>query len=536
LRGWTDITLGKRKSSQVANATVRPLNRLASLPLRMQLYEQLRGAILGGQLPPGERLPSSRALATEMGVSRNTVLTALEQLDAEGYIEGRHGSGTYVTHSLPDELLAARTREPVAPGGPATPHRLSARGDRITSAPRTPLPILAGHKVEQAAFTIGLPAVDAFPANLWARLCERRLRGSSRVLMRYGHPAGYAPLRRAIAAHLATSRGVRCTAEQVVIVTGSQQALDLSARLLLDPGDHVWIEDPGYLGTRAALIAAGAQLVPVPVDDEGLDVSAGVICEPDARLAVVTPSHQFPLGSTMSLTRRLALIEWASRTASWVVEDDYDAEFRYVGKPLTALQGIDGRGCVIYVGTFSKSLFPGIRLGYLVAPPRLVDGFVAAHLATDMHAHLLEQAVLADFIEGGHFERHLRRMRLLYAERQAAVVDAAKHELGGILEVNPADSGLHLMGWLASGLDDACAAREAANVGVDVWPLSLHSLRPYHRAALLLGYAGLSRQETQSGIQRLARALDRVSRPMPQDLPNLSRPSALRQTAGGDVP
>jgi GntR family transcriptional regulator/MocR family aminotransferase len=328
--------------------------------------------------------------------------------------------------------------------------------------------------------------------------------------MRYNHPAGYAPLRQAIAAHLATARRVHCTAEQVIIVTGSQQALDLSARILLDPGDPAWIEDPGYLGARAALVAAGARLVPVPVDDDGLDVAAAETRSPEARLAVVTPSHQFPLGSTMSLARRLALIDWAHRAGSWVVEDDYDAEFRYAGRPLTALQGIDRRGCVIYVGTFSKVLFPGLRLGYLVAPPQLVDALIGAHMATDMHAHVLEQAALADFIRGGHFERHLRRMRVLYAERQAILVEAVKRELEGVLDVSPCESGLHLIGWLASGLDDSLAAEEAATQGVDVWPLSLHSLGPHPRAALLLGYASLTPREIRSGVQRLARALMRV--------------------------
>lgn len=506
---WTGTTLAKRRTSQLATTGVRTRGRSAAVPLHRQLYEQLRTAVLGGQLPPGARLPSSRGLAEELRISRNTVLGAFEQLYAEGYVEGRQGSGTYVTRSLPGELLSARTHEPVA-GGHTLSRRLSDRGERITNAPRTPLPVLTGRSTDERAFTIGLPALDVFPTDLWVRLSDHRSRESSQDHMRYSHPAGYAPLRHAIAARLATSRGVRCTADQVVIVTGSQQALDLSARLLIDPGDSAWIEDPGYLGTRAALVAAGARLVPVPVDDEGLDVAAGMAREPGARLAVVTPSHQFPLGPTMSLARRLALIEWASRTGSWVVEDDYDAEFRYVGRPLTALQGIDGRGCVIYVGTFSKSLFPGLRLGYLVAPPPLVDGFIAAHLATDMHTPVLEQAVLTDFIQDGHFERHLRRMRLLYAERQAVVVEAAKRELGGVMDINPAENGLHLIGWLSPGLDDSLVAREAATQGVDVWPLSLHSLQPYPRAALLLGYASLTPQEIQHGMQRLARALDRV--------------------------
>ncbi|MFN2540435.1 MAG: PLP-dependent aminotransferase family protein [Mycobacteriales bacterium] len=355
-----------------------------------------------------------------------------------------------------------------------------------------------------------MPDIAAFPTDVWARLWNQRWRAFSSDYMRYSHPAGYAPLRQAIAAHLATTRGVRCSTEQIIIVTGSQQGLDLSARLLLDPGDPVWIEDPGYLGTRAALIAAGAELVPVPVDDEGLDVAAGMAREPAAKLAVVTPSHQFPLGPMMSLARRLALIEWASRTGSWVVEDDYDAEFRYVGRPLTALQGIDGRDCVIYVGTFSKSLFPGLRLGYVVVPPPLVDGFIAAHLSTDIHAHVMEQAVLTDFICNGHFERHLRRMRLLYAERQAVLVEAAQREFGGILDVNSSDCGLHLIGWLTPGMEDAVAAREAAAHGVDVWPLSLHTIDPYPRAALLLGYASLTHQEIHTGIKRLARALESV--------------------------
>ncbi len=501
------------------------LNSSASLPLYRHLYEHLRASILGGQVSAGSRLPSTRALAAQMGISRNTVLAAFEQLNAEGYLEGRLGSGTYVARTLPEELLAAGSQTPAAsrarpamPGSTGPARRLSERGERIATGARTPLPVLTGRSADQRAFTIGLPDLEAFPWDVWARLLARRMRESPGHLMRYSHPAGYLPLRHAIAAHLATARGVRCTAEQVIVVTGSQQALDLCARLLLDPGDPAWIEDPGYLGARAALVAAGAELVPVPVDDEGLDVATGKRSSPDARLAVVTPSHQFPLGVTMSLSRRLALIDWAHGTGSWVVEDDYDAEFRYVGKPLTALQGVDEWGCVIYVGTFSKVLFPGLRLGYLVAPPQLVDPFIAAHLATDMHAHVLEQAVLSDFIEDGQFERHLRRMRVLYAERQAILVEAVRRDLEGAVDVNPSESGLHLIGWLPPGLDDGTVASEAGNNGVDVWPLSLHALHPYPRAALLLGYASLTPLEIHGGVRRLDRALtsvrgDRSARP-----------------------
>jgi GntR family transcriptional regulator/MocR family aminotransferase len=329
--------------------------------------------------------------------------------------------------------------------------------------------------------------------------------------MRYNDPAGYRPLREAIATRLVTTRGVRCSADEVVIVTGSQQALEFAGRMLLDPGDPVWMEDPGYIGARAALIAAGARLIPVPVDEDGLDVDAGIAREPAARLVVVTPSHQFPLGSTLSLARRLALIEWASRTGAWVLEDDYDSEFRYIGRPLTALQGIDTEGRVIYVGTFSKVLFPALRLGYMVAPADLVDALIAAHMSTDIHAHTLEQAALAEFIQAGHLDRHVRRMRVTYAERQAVLVEAVKQHLTGFVDVEPSGSGLHLVGWLPDGLNDRLVSREAAAYGMDVWPLSLHCIDPAPSSAILLGYAGMTPAEIRAGVETLAMLLPRLA-------------------------
>jgi GntR family transcriptional regulator/MocR family aminotransferase len=478
-----------------------------SLPSYRRLYEQIRAGILSGQLAAGSRLPPSRALAVEAGVSRNTVLTAFEQLLAEGYLEGRRGSGTFVSRVLPDELLSPRTRSVASRDRRPVARRLSARGERIAAAPRVPLPSVVGMPDELPAFQIGLPALEAFPSELWSRLFSARMRRPGHELMRYGDPAGYAPLRKAIAAYLGTARGVRCTADQVIIVAGSQQALEFCARVLLDPGDPAWLEDPGYLGARAALVSAGARIVPVPVDDHGLDVAAGIAREPDARLAFVTPSHQFPLGSTMSLERRLALIDWAARTGSWVVEDDYDSEFRYVGRPLTALQGIDKHSRVVYVGTFSKVLFPALRLGYLVAPPDLVDAFTAAHLSADMHAHVLEQAVLTDFMTGGHFARHLRRMRVLYAERQTALVRDAEQLLGDSLRIRTSEGGLHLIGWLPEAQDDRAVAQRAAEYGVHVWPLSLHCLEPGLAPALLLGYAGVTPADIRAGLARLDRAL-----------------------------
>ncbi|TCK22098.1 PLP-dependent aminotransferase family protein [Pseudonocardia endophytica] len=476
----------------------------SGVPAYKALYEQLRTSILTGQLAAGARLPPTRHLATETGLSRNTVLAAFEQLRAEGYIAGRQGSGTYVAHVLPEQLLTTGPGTPATTASSASPAaRLSARGERLIRARRLPLPSVLGRAPHGTAFLVGLPALDAFPFETWTKLYTTRIRRSGPQLMRYDDAAGYRPLREAIATYISTARGIRCTADQVIVTTGSQQALEFCARILLDPGDPAWLEDPGYLGTRAALTSAGARIVPVPVDENGLDVTAGIHLEPDARLAAITPSHQFPLGHTMSLERRLALIDWASSKDAWIVEDDYDAEFRYVSKPHAALAAIDNRQRVIYVGTFSKVLFPSLRLGYVVAPPDLVDGFVAAHLSTDMHAHLIDQAVVADFIDHGHLARHLRRMRVLHHERQHELVGLTE-PIAGSLDMTPSDGGLHLVGRLADDRDDRAVARNAVRRGVHVWPLSTHYLGPDPRSALLLGYAGTTSDDMRRGIDVLA--------------------------------
>lgn len=474
-------------------------------PAYRQLYERIRAGILNGQLPSGARLPPSRKLAAEAGVSRNTVLAAFDQLHAEGYIEGRGGSGTYVARVLPERTS---TTDPLAMPNPndVPAGDLSARGRLLAGTPRMPLPSLTGADPAATAFQIGLPALDAFPAGLWGRLYAARARHLDRELMRYHDPAGYRPLREAIAAHVALARGIRCTGDQVVIVSGSQQALEFCARILLDPGDPAWLEDPCYLGAKAAFTAAGARLVPIPVDDKGIDVAAGIAREPDARLAFVTPSYQFPLGVPMALERRVALIHWAARTGSWIIEDDYDSEFRYSGRPLAALHAIDRHQRVIYVGTFSKTMFPGMRLGYLIAPPSLVDGLIAAHLGTDMHAHLLDQAVLADFIVAGHFARHVRRMRVLYGQRQRLLVQEAAR-LGNLLRLNQSDGGLHLVGWLPPDVGDRAVAARGLEHDVHLWPLSPHCLERTLPPALLLGYAGTVDADIRQGIDVLHRLL-----------------------------
>ncbi len=467
----------------------------------------MRAAVLEGRLPPGSRLPSTRTLASDLGVSRNTVMGAFDQLLAEGYLEGKVGSGTYVADKLPEELLHAHGAAAKLAAQPrSTGTLLSHRGAVLASTPLIPP---RPHRAPRA-FRPGPGAVDQFPARVWMRLAARRWRGSMRELLPYGESAGYRPLREAIAAYVRASRAVRCDTEQVVVIAGSQQGLDLVSRLLLDPGDRVWIEDPGYLGARGAFAGAGARLCGVPVDREGLLVETGIAREPQARMVYVTPSHQFPMGVTMSLARRLALLEWAARAGAWVVEDDYDSEFRFAGRPIASLQGLDRAGRVIYIGTFSKVLFPSMRLGYLVLPPDLVEPFASARALIDQHSPLLDQAVLADFIAEGHFSRHIRRMRALYAHRHAAFAELVAKELHGLLEVHPQDAGMHTVGWLPEGVDDAEAARAALDHGVETQPLSAYALDRLSRGGLLLGYTCTGTREMREGVKRLAQALEAV--------------------------
>ncbi len=492
---------------RAVSSTQIGLEPSSSTPLHRQLYEQVREAILCRRLRTGARLPSSRMLARELGVSRNTVLSAYEQLFAEGYLEAKGGSATRVAERLPDDILcvcAQARRGPPPAGAIRGPSR---RGIMICGA----CPRCCEDAGPPRPLRVGLPAIEEFPSAVWARLVAHQWRHPSRHLSAYGHAAGYWPLRRAITGYLRESRGVRCAPEQVVVVAGSQQGLDLAGRVLLDPGDAVWMEDPGYFGAWKALAAAGARLVPVALDAEGIAVAGAAAADPTARMAYVTPSHQYPLGMVMSLARRLQLLDWARRAGAWILEDDYDSEYRYTGRPLAALQGLDTDGCVIYLGTFSKVLSPALRLGYLVAPPELVDTFLSAREAADQHSPMMEQAALAEFIAEGHYARHIRRMRMLYAERQEALVEAAR-ALAGTLDVEPGEAGLHLVGWLAEGLNDRDAARGAAQQGVDSRPLSDCCLRPSPRGGLMLGYAAFTPKEIREAVRRLSVALHGLRR------------------------
>jgi GntR family transcriptional regulator / MocR family aminotransferase len=492
----------RARAAYLASIAVDPA---AVEPLYRQLFINIRDAILAGRLKPGARLPATRAFASDLSVSRNTVVTAFDQLLAEGYIDGRVGAGTYVSRVLPEDLLAARHVE-MRRKPSQRPPRLSKRGAKLAA-------IRQGGVSPAAPFSPRLPELEAFPFNDWARLLSRRWRNPPRQYLVDGDPAGYRPLRDAIAHYLGAARAVRCDPAQILIVSGSQQALDIATRALIDPGDSVWIEEPGYAGTVGALIAAGADLAPVPIDDEGLDVAAGRARAPNARLACVSPSHQYPLGVAMTLRRRLALLDWARSADAFILEDDYDSEYRYAGRPLTPLRELDSDGRVIYLGSLSKVMFPGLRVGYMVIPESLVDAFRAIRALVDFHPSSVPQAALADFIADGYLATHIRRMRTLYAERQAAIVAAAADKLDGVLDLPPDDAGMHLVGYLSSepGADDApndrAAAHCAGEAGVITSALSGYYREAPDRCGLLLGYAGVPTADIDVNIAALGHAL-----------------------------
>ncbi|MBD8880276.1 MULTISPECIES: MocR-like pyridoxine biosynthesis transcription factor PdxR [Rhodanobacter] len=487
-----------------ASASLVPSIALeGSGPIYLQLAEWFRRAIAEGRLRPGQRVPSTRSLAGELGVSRLPVLGAYEQLHAEGYLESFTGTGTCVAAAIPHEGPATPRRRvqraPVASAAPA-PRRVAARVAAMASPPQTWLE-------SQGAFRVGVPALDHFPHGVWSRLLSRHARHVGTDALVYGDTMGHAPLRAAIAEYLATVRAVHADAEQILITSGSQHGLQICAHALLDPGDQAWVEEPGYSGAHQALGAVNALPVLVPVDGDGMDVAAGIRRAPAARLAYVTPSHQFPLGATMSAARRIELLQWATRAGSWIVEDDYDSEYRYGSKPIAALQGLDADARVIYVGTFSKVLFPALRLGYLVVPKDLLPAFRAARDALDTCSPMLPQRALHDFIREGHFARHIRRMRMLYAARRAVLQAAIQRYLPDVLQIVGAEAGMQLTALLPPDVDDVAVSRRAAQAGVSVRPLSPCYRGEVRRSGLILGYGSVDEHAIQEGIRQLARCL-----------------------------
>jgi GntR family transcriptional regulator / MocR family aminotransferase len=471
-----------------------PFDRASGVPFYRQIYEGYRRAIVSGLLRPGQRLPSTRALATELKISRLPAVIAYEQLLHEGYIDGKVGVGTYVNASIPDELA-----KPVLVRGPANPSRPVAAPPRLSVA-SDPGPL--------GPFRVSLPALDLFPDKIWSRLVYRHAKRLPVELMAYGDPAGYLPLREAIAQYLRVARAVRCEANQVLITSGSQMALQLCAMALLKHGDAVCVEEPGYPGARDALKTAGATLVPISVDDEGIDVGAIAALGGRVRAAYVTPSHQYPLGFSMTASRRFELLDWAQRNQGWILEDDYDSEFRYASRPIGSLQGLDAASRVIYIGTFSKVLFPSLRVGYVVVPADLSNAFAQAREALDIFSPVLYQLALTDFLQEGHFARHLRRMRAVYLSRRNALVESLRERVGAPLELYNADAGLHLSAFLPKVVDDREVVRRAAQRGIAATALSTCYVGRASRSGLVLGFGGADERQ----IAQAARTLGGVIR------------------------
>lgn len=486
------------------------LDSHSSVPLHQQLYEELRQAVLRGRLLPGRRIPSTRQLAKSLKISRTTVSQSYDQLLSEGYIETVVGSGTFVCTQLPDDLLLSK---PIETAGKITrpPVKLSQYGEYLFEAENVPRIAEADGMI---SFRYGRPAFDLFPIQLWRRLLSRYCCSNLQWLDYSIDILGYKPLREAISRYLSRARAVNCEPDQVLIVNGTQQALDLIMRLLIEPNDVIALEDPGYLSARFIFQTWGAELLPVAVDESGLVVQdLTKHSNQQIRLVYVTPSHQFPTGAILSLSRRLQLLSWAQQTGVLIIEDDYDSEYRYGDRPIPALQGLDRSDSVLYIGTFSKVLFPSLRIGYLVLPKSLASVFARAKWLSDRHLPLLEQQVLTDFIEEGHLERHIRKMRAVYDKRRQILVKALKTHFGERATILGEKAGIHLMVRLHTPLSDEQMIQCAAQVGVGILSAAPHYLKPHPKGEFIFGYGELTEQQLEEGIRLLAQINKSFSTP-----------------------
>jgi GntR family transcriptional regulator/MocR family aminotransferase len=484
---------------------VIPVDRESATPLHRQVYAGFRDAILRGDLAAGQQVPSSRTLAADLEISRFPVLDAYAQLLAEGFFESRVGAGTFVSASLP--RAASQPKKTV--DEPSSSRHASHRSALFPPYELNPW------RFGWGAFGVHQPALDQFPFDQWSKLLSRHSRGLQVHPSNNLHPLGLLPFREAICSYLRTARAVRCDPGQVMVVSGSQQALDITTRVLLDPGDEAWIEEPCYPLVRNLLLGSGCRPVAVPVDDEGLNVAAGVRMAPNARVAFVTPSHHYALGATMSASRRFQLLEWSRRASAWIVEDDYDSEYRYDSMPIPSLQGLDTSDRVIYIGTFSKVFRPSLRLGYIVIPADLVDRFAAVRFSMDIFPSYLFQEALTDFMRDGHFVRHIRRMRTLYKSRRATLVESLRAEFGEFLTIHGSEAGMHVTvtypeGFRAGdarGVSDIAIATRAAKDKLWLWPLSpcYSGARPRH--GFLLGFSNVAEEQMPAAVRRLRQAL-----------------------------
>jgi GntR family transcriptional regulator/MocR family aminotransferase len=479
------------------------LDKADAAPLFRQLYIALRDAILTGQLVAGARLPATRMMAVSLDVARNTVITAYEQLRVEGYLEGKVGSGTVVARDLPvDYPMPGPHAKPAREEKPRPrDRRLTAQASKaIEFTSRTP-------RRGDGAFEVDTPALDALPLETLRRLLTPKLRTDFRKLLTASDPAGIEPLRRAIAEWAQASRGIACSADQVVVTAGGQHGIDLVARALLVAGDVAGVEDPGDPFVRTLLRGLGADVRGIPVDDEGMAVETLVESGMNARLVHITPSNHFPLGGTMPMPRRMALLNWAQQTGAIILEDDCDSEFRYSSRPLAALKALDRADNVVYVGTFSRIILPSLRLGYLILPEDLVAPVVAIRSLTDRHPPPIEQILVAEFMLNGHFSTHVRRMRKLYADRQQMLVSALRREFEDLFDIRPAGAGMHIIGWLPRGWSDTALADLAATKGVVLRPVSPFYYRRSPRTGVMLGHASVTSGQLRNGMRLLAKTV-----------------------------
>ena len=504
------------------------LERGTTEPMYRQVLRLVQQAILTGQLAPGTKLPSSRTLAEDLDIARNTVLRVYDQLTAEGYVLSTTGSGTYVADTRPDAAAmrvkpSGRTAQAaITPGTPGMPGTSASAASTVIQGktpgePTAPLLSNRGRQLiaragvapkQWGAFMPGVPDVTEFPARTWSRLQARLWKEANPELLTYSPGGGYRPLRRALSDYLRVARSVKCSPDQIIITTGIHQSMDLAVRLLADVGDRAWVEEPCYWGARSVLQSAGLELTPVPVDEEGLDPREPSLKEPP-RLALVTPSHQYPLGMVMSLARRRTLLEYARQHRTWIIEDDYDSEFRYGSRPIASLQGLDEAGRVIYVGSLGKILYPGLRIGYMVAPEALVDTFRTGVAELYREGQLMHQAVLTEFIMDGYLTSHVRRMRTLYGERRQMLIDAIASRFGDTLPVMGDEAGLHLVLGLPDSADDRAVTAAAFEAGVIVRPLSAYySAEQAARRGLLLGYACVPNDKMAPAFDSLARVIE----------------------------
>lgn len=486
----------KNKRLPIAELHDFDLDSNLEKPLYLQLADAIRTRILSGRFPAHCHLPPTRSMAGLLALGRNTVNNAYEVLRSEGLLEARQGSGFYVSANLDPIIM---------PEGKRT---LRKEPTPIKSATKIPDLDQRPTPREIRPFTPGIPDLDAFPLDLWARLSAKQWRQASRAMLTYANPTGYQPLREAIAAYLKACRGVSCEPDQVLVVSGSQQGLDLTCRLLLAPYDAVWVENPCYQGFLGTLKQCQAHVIPVDLDGEGLDVRAGRRIHGNPKLVFVTPAHQYPTGTEMTMPRRLELLNFAQKSGSWILEDDYDSEFRYDGPPLAAIQGLAPESRVIYTGTFSKVLFPALRIGYLVVPKKLVAALSELRYLVDNSSPTINQAVLADFIDQGHFASHLRRMRQRYRTRRDQVCEWLKRKQAHHFETGPHSGGMHVTLFAKTHFDDVAFAKAAVNCNLEIRPLSPYYCGKRKKSGLVLGFAGFDEPRIKQALARLDECLN----------------------------